>query len=156
MKTAKKETKEAFDLHLAQLRELAKKKGVHFADVLAVLVSPHNQMRIADFIGTPEESKLIKQYWPKFYLDYGRRKGAADRKAEAQVRHEDLNKAIDDLFDKPDKRGWRMTNEDIADYLLPTFPNYKHSTILKAVKPRAAMHRKAEKIRQASKVPNRY
>ncbi|MGH8580889.1 MAG: hypothetical protein ACREVK_12495 [Gammaproteobacteria bacterium] len=77
-------------------------------------------------------------------LSVGRPMGVAKRKKKNRA---NLNEAIADLFDKPDKPGWRFKNEEIVDFLLPRFSEvYKRSSILNAVKRVAAECRRAEKV----------
>lgn len=64
------------------------------------------------------------------------------RREKAEKNNAGLDKAISDLFAGPDSKGWRMTNDDIADFLEPYFEGmYKRSTILQRVKMLAANHR---------------
>ena len=91
-------------------------------------------------------------------LALGRQLGVKARKESAQKRREQVDKAIDDLFDKPDKPGWRWTIDEITDFLSKRFAReykYKRSTIKQFVKLGVARHRKAEKTRQANQFPVR-
>ncbi len=90
----------------------------------------------------------------KMNFDKVRPKGVLARQKIAEKKQALLNSAIKDLFDKPEKPGWRMTNEKIADFLVPCI-HYKRSVILVAVKREAAKYRKAEKQKQASQFPKR-
>lgn len=91
-------------------------------------------------------------HWDKFVahekqqkaLENGRRKAVERRSMKAAKNQSDLRRAIDDLFDEPKKPGWRWSNDRITNYLQPMFA-YKRSTILTAVRKRAAYHRKNEK-----------
>ena len=51
-------------------------------------------------------------------LKSGRSRGTLARQAAAKGKREALVRAIAELFDKPDKPGWRWTNEQITDYLV--------------------------------------
>jgi hypothetical protein len=96
-----------------------------------------------------EAFKIAKQQ--NANLATGRPKGVKARQDTAKHNQQNLKKAIDDLFDSPEKRGWRMSNEEITSFLCRLFDDtYQRGTILQSVKREAARHRKAEKERQAS------
>lgn len=101
-----------------------------------------------------ERHKISAYEQQKEILAGGRRDGVAARQKTAKENREKLEKAIADLFDKPGKPGWRLTNEQIVEFLAPHF-SYKRSTILQIVKREAAKHRKREKFLQASQLQNR-
>lgn len=65
------------------------------------------------------------------------------RQEKAEKNNADLDKAISDLFDRPDSKGWRWTNDDIADFLEPHFVGtYKRNSIFQRVKLLASKFRK--------------
>lgn len=82
-------------------------------------------------------------------LGEGRLKGVESRKASAAKRRNTVEKAIDDLFDAPHKPGWRMTNDDITDFLVKRLPFYTSNSMLQHVKRIAAKWRATEKEHQA-------
>ena len=81
----------------------------------------------------------------------GSPEGVKARQVNAKQNHANLDKAINDLFDTPNKPGWIWTNEIITEYLSKSLKVYKSSTILMRVKTLAAGHRKAKKEELASK-----
>lgn len=78
-------------------------------------------------------------------LALGRQLGVLKRQNKGKERRDKLTEAIAHLFDKPDKPGWRQTNEQITDFLVPRFPAYKRSTISRHVNSVAAKYREAGK-----------
>jgi hypothetical protein len=87
------------------------------------------------------ERLLDADHQQKEVLAQGRLAGVAARQTNAQHKKEALLKAIADLFDKPDKPGWRWTNKQITDYLKPRFP-YARSTTMRLVNLEVAKLRK--------------
>lgn len=75
---------------------------------------------------------------------------AANRRTEEKNKKQPiLDKAINDLFDKPDKPGWGMTNDGITTYLMKQGGyGYAKSVVLARVKKLAAGHRE-ERHRKA-------
>lgn len=65
------------------------------------------------------------------------------RQEKGEKNNADLDKAISDLFARSDSKGWRWTNDDIADFLEPHFyGTYKRTSILQRVKFLASKFRK--------------
>jgi hypothetical protein len=89
--------------------------------------------------------KIVAAEKQQINLARGRIKGVEKRREKSAKNQEQLIKAIDDLFDGPEKPGWIWGNKEITTFLIKRVPDYKESTILSAVKSRAAMHRKARK-----------
>jgi hypothetical protein len=79
-------------------------------------------------------------------LEAKARPAAIEKRREAADRNNaTLDKAVSDLFARPESKGWRWTNDDIADFIAKNLPIYKRSTILQRVKTLAAKHRKEGK-----------
>lgn len=80
-------------------------------------------------------------------LASGRTLGTAKRQETAKENNAKLDKAIRDLFSKPESPGWVWTNEKISEYLSqPKWGlGYKGGTILNRVKKIAAEERKKRK-----------
>jgi hypothetical protein len=101
-------------------------------------------------------AKITAYYKRDFALAKGRIAGAAKNRVTGKENQSLLKKAISDLFAKPAYPGWRWSNDEITAHLAPLFAKkYKPSSILAVVKVEAARNRKAEKARQASKLPKR-
>lgn len=88
-------------------------------------------------------------------LAKGRKDGVKKRQETAAEKQDRLNKAIEALFDTPEKPGWGWTNPEIVEFLMKSKYGYAESGILQAVKIEAAKHRKAKKEQLASKYLNR-
>lgn len=87
-------------------------------------------------------------------LAAGRIAGVKSRQKSGAEKQGQLIRAIGELFDKPEKPGWRWTNDEIVAFLRGSF-HYAEATILKTVKREAAKCRKAGKLELASKFPSR-
>ncbi|MBI5922030.1 MAG: hypothetical protein HY847_10355 [Betaproteobacteria bacterium] len=88
-------------------------------------------------------------------LAKGPRKAAENRTSEANDRNKLLERAINELFDKPDKPGWVWTNTEITSYLCcqSTIKSGK-SAIAARVKTKAAEFRKRRKELLANQYHN--
>lgn len=81
-------------------------------------------------------------------LAKGPEAAAAKRKADAKKKKAALLKAIEGMFDKPEKPGWNMTSPEIVNFLLKSGNpyGYAESVILVTVKKEAAKYRKAGNV----------
>jgi len=83
----------------------------------------------------------IKERQRRKNLSLGPIAAAKKRIEEKNKKLSVLDKAINDLFDSPDKKGWIWTNEEITTFLMQRGDyGYKESTVLARVKKLAAEH----------------
>jgi len=87
--------------------------------------------------------EAIKEWKIRANLRKGPPAASEKRSREAKKKRSTLDDAINALFDKPDKPGWNMTNEEITDFLCNKANwGYERSGVLGRVKTLATMHRK--------------
>lgn len=86
--------------------------------------------------------EAIKERQKRRNLDLGPIAAAKKRTKEAALRRATLDKAINDLFDTPEKPGWGMTNDGITAYLMKQGGyGYEKTTVHERVKTLARDHR---------------
>lgn len=86
--------------------------------------------------------EAIKEWKIRSNLKKGPIEAAKKRTEEAALRRATLDKAINALFDKPEKPGWGMTNPQITDYLMERGGyGYTIKTVRGKVNKLAAEHR---------------
>lgn len=86
--------------------------------------------------------EAIKEWKIRSNLKKGPIEAAKKRTEKAAPKRATLDKAINDLFDKPEKPGWGMTNPQITAYLMKQGGyGYEKTTVHERVKTLARDHR---------------
>jgi len=128
-----------------------------FEKVLAVLIlgsgeaSTDDLQPFHEFLIKNETAKSVTKRWQMIEaikerqkrrnLDLGPIAAAKKRTEKAAPKRATLDKAINDLFDTPEKAGWGMTNDGITAFLMKHGGyGYKKSVVLMRVKKLAAGH----------------